>query len=221
MIFLELHVISNSRVRSIGDALYILWNVNFTNKLSTVHFQVEYCPLNIYLERQRCKEVNITLCNAFYQSLPSISGSVSTSQDELADYIKVGDSMVFSRNISARVSGKWNRTSAEFVCAVHNIDECRMAYGGPLPGSTYSDAAVKGEILITATTVHGRERKLLDIKQNLGLLPCLLRRLQSSSNYISVYIFLQSQISYTLFRRRALLIDEFFCGRFLSFPIDT
>ena len=179
MIFLELQIISNSRIRSVGDVLYILWNVNFTNKSSPVYFQVEYCPLNIYLERQNCKEKNITLCNAFYQSLPSIFGNVSTPQDDLTDYI-AGDSMVFARNISASVSGKWNETSAEFVCAVYNIDECLMAYAHPFQGSTDSDAAVKGQILITATTVQGREDELLDIKQNLGLLSCLLSHLQNS-----------------------------------------
>ena len=85
----------------------------------------------------------------------------------MADYTKIGDSELFAKNVPASVSGKWSETNNEFMCAVHNIDECGMAYGDLFPGS--NGAAVKGQILITASTVYDREKKLLDIKQNLGI----------------------------------------------------
>ena len=85
----------------------------------------------------------------------------------MADYTKTGDSELFAKNVPASVSGKWSETNNEFMCAVHNIDECGMAYGDLFPGST--GAAVKGQILITASTVYDKEKKLLDIKQNLGI----------------------------------------------------
>ena len=168
MFFLEFEIISNSRIDTIDDTLYIFWNVGKqTNGSSRIYFQVKYCPLNIFLERQHCKERNITLCNAFYQGLLNISGSISTPQDELADYTKIGDSKLFAKNVPASVIGKWSETNNEFMCAVYSIDECGMAYGNLFPGST--GAAVQGQILITASTVYDREKKLLDIKQNLGI----------------------------------------------------
>ena len=112
-----------------------------------------------------CQQVNITLCNATYQRLPYLSANISTQQDELADYIRVGHPLsLFVKNSSASTSANWNETSAEFMCIVHNIDECLAAHDGPL-------SEFIGQVLITASYGINKEEEILDVKQNQGLFP--------------------------------------------------
>ena len=160
----ELQIISNSKAKTVSDVLYINWNVNTRmlhnrNASGPFYFQVYFCPLDTFLERKNCLEVNITLCNATYQRLPYISANISTRQDKLQDYVKTGRrGSLFSENSSANITGEWNETNAKFICAVHNIDECWSAYKFP--------RTIKGQILITASYVNVKEKVLLDVKQN-------------------------------------------------------
>lgn len=159
----ELKIISNSEAKTVGDALYVLWSVNSGtlpgNVSGPIDFRVRYCPLNMFQELY-CQQVNITLCNATYQRLPYLSVNISTQQDELTDYIRVGHPLsLFVKNSSASTSANWNETSAEFMCIVHNIDECLAAHDGPL-------SEFIGQVLITASYGINKEEKILDVKQN-------------------------------------------------------
>ena len=164
---LELQIISNSKVKTVGDVLYVNWNVNtrvLHNRSASgpFYFRVHYCPLDIFQERNNCLEVNITLCDATYQTKPYVSANISTRQDRLVDYVKTGRrGSLFSENSSVNITGEWNETNAKFICAVHNIDECWSAYKFP--------AKLKGQILITASYVNVKEKVLLDVKPNQGM----------------------------------------------------
>ena len=168
--FPELKILSNSETRVVGDVLFITWEVPTQlpgNLSNSIQFEVNYCPLDHFLDTQDCKDVNVSLCSAVFAGQPSIAASISTHERVLASYLSFtgANDFLFVKNRSTSISSKVNKTNGRFVCAIHNVDECWVAFP-----SWWSSQAVKGQVLITATMAAHKKNFWFKILQNQGLL---------------------------------------------------
>ena len=132
---------ANTETRIINGILYLYWNVTprLENTSNVIHFRIKYCPVDESYDFQNCK-VNVTICEANYTGSP-FQGTTLTHEDNLSEYLNNEHltEYLIEKDKPALLSSSWNRTSKQFVCAVHNVKECLRDIGRKV-----------GDFLITA-----------------------------------------------------------------------
>ena len=138
----------------IGDILYLYWKVNsfMENSSDVIKFHINYCPVD---ESRNCR-VNIPICEANYTGSP-LYVTTSTHQDTFSAYLANGNlkDKVIRDDTPALLNSSWNINSRLFMCAIHNVKECKGGFGEKL-----------GSFLITTSFNH---TQLLEISSNEGL----------------------------------------------------
>lgn len=125
-----------TKTRTMDGISYLYWKVSsmMDNSSNVIQFNVKYCPVD-----DKCK-VNITICKANYTALP-LYGTTSTNQEAFysANGLFYGlfydlangnlKDQVIRRDKSLLLSSAWNRSSRQFMCAIHNVKECQDVFG--------------------------------------------------------------------------------------------